>query len=209
MSPLLEAMPPNKLHMAPAMPSSPPPPPPPTQEAPGVPLLATPSRIPAVTATQATPPRTSRAESRSPSPDQPPSRAKLQPNRLQPRHPSPNSNPRGRSVSAQPPLVRNLEADGSRAVSNPIHVHSELKPPSEGSPPGTADKRKRRSWFPGVRSRANSDVSKPRGPGAWLLSPDNQAEYHTAPLVNGEKVRLALAHWFSPPGRDGMLTAYL
>jgi hypothetical protein len=193
MSPLLEAMPPNKLHKAPAMPSSPPPPPPP-QEATDIPVLATPPRIPAVTATQATPRSASRAESRSPSPDQPPSRAKLQPNRLQPRHPSPTANPRGRSVSAQPPLVRNPEADGLRAVSNPLHGQSELKLAGEGSPPGTADKKKRRSWFPGVRSRANSDVSRPRGPAAWLLSPDNQAEYNTAPLVHGEKVRLARAH---------------
>ena len=48
------------------------------------------------------------------------------------------------------------------------------------------------SWFPGggsgARSRANSDVAVPRGPGAWVMSPEGQIDYNTALLVNGEKV---------------------
>ncbi|KAK4151670.1 hypothetical protein C8A00DRAFT_45163 [Chaetomidium leptoderma] len=191
MSPFLENGPPEptgpkKLHKAPTMPSSPPPPPPP---APAVlTKLGTPPRVPAVTATYATPPGARRAADRSPSPDQPPAKAKLQPNRLQPKHTSPAPNPRGRSVSAQPPVVRGVEPDGSRAVSGPIQGRPQSKPSSEGSPPAAADKRKRRSWFPGGRSRASSDVSKPTTPGAWIMSPDNQVDYNPALLVNGEKV---------------------
>ncbi|KAK4034161.1 hypothetical protein C8A01DRAFT_39375 [Parachaetomium inaequale] len=179
----LESTPPKKkLHKVPAMPSSPPPPPPTVLT-----KLGTPSRLPAVTATQATPPSGRRAD-RSPSPEHPPSAARLQPNRLQPRQPSPAPNPRGRSVSAQPPVARGVAADGSRAVSSPVQARSQSKPPSEGSPPATADKRKRKSWFPGARSRANSDVAKSKSHSAWLMSPDNQVDYNTALLVNGEKV---------------------
>ncbi|KAL2184126.1 hypothetical protein L209DRAFT_766713 [Thermothelomyces heterothallicus CBS 203.75] len=167
---------------APAVPTSPPPAPPAVFT-----NVRTPSRIPTVTSTEATPPDRARAD-RSPSPERPPSMAKPQPNRLQPRHLSPNPNARGRSVSAQPPASREVEADGSRAVSNPLESRSLSKPSSEGSPPAAPDKRKRKSWFPGVRSRANSDSSKPKIPRAWVMSPDNQVDYNTAPLVNGEKV---------------------
>ncbi|KAK4128705.1 hypothetical protein N657DRAFT_561126 [Parathielavia appendiculata] len=170
------------------MPNSPPPPPPLAQESTTLPGLSTRPRIPDPIATQAAPQGRSRAENRSPSPGQPPSRAKLQSNRLQPRNLSPDRSPRGRSVSAQPPAIRSLEQDGWRAVSSPIHGPPESKSFGESSPPATADKKKRRSWFPGVRSRAGSDVSKPRGPGAWLLTPDSQAEYSTALLMNGERV---------------------
>ncbi|EAQ93192.1 hypothetical protein CHGG_01427 [Chaetomium globosum CBS 148.51] len=183
----LESSPPRKLHKIPAMPTGPPPPPPTLLK-----KLGTPARVPAVTSTQATPPSVRRAD-RSPSPDRPPSRARLQPNQPQPRQLSPNPNPRGRSVSAQPPVVRDAAVDTSRAVSNPIQSGSLLKPPSEGSPPIIADKRKRKSWFPGARSRASSDVTKPMPRGAWVMSPDNQVDYNIAPLVNGEKVPSPIA----------------
>ncbi|KAH6650643.1 hypothetical protein F5144DRAFT_55002 [Chaetomium tenue] len=179
---LLESSPPRKLHKIPAMPTGPPPPPPTLLK-----KLGTPARVPAVPSTQATPPTVRRAD-RSPSPDRPPSRARLQPNQPQPRQLSPNPNPRGRSVSAQPPVVRDAAVDSSRAVSNPVQGGTLSKPPSEGSPPVTADKRKRKSWFPGARSRASSDVTKPMPRGAWVMSPDNQVDYNIAPLVNGEKV---------------------
>ncbi|KAK3300476.1 uncharacterized protein B0H64DRAFT_314396 [Chaetomium fimeti] len=181
----LESTPPKKLHKIPAMPTGPPPPPPPPNKV--IAKLGTPARVPAVAAIQATPPSERRAN-RSPSPDRPPSRAKLQPNKLQPRQLSPNPNPRGRSVSAQPPVVRDAAVDSSRAVSSPIQGRSVSKPPSEGSPPATADKRKRKSWFPGARSRASSDGTKPKARGAWVMSPDSQVDYNPALLVNGEKV---------------------
>ncbi|KAL2145949.1 hypothetical protein VTI28DRAFT_5823 [Corynascus sepedonium] len=192
-SPLFEtehpaSTPPKRLQKIPAMPTSPPPPPPPQSQPPSVlTKLGTPPRIPAVTSTQATPPNGRRAN-RSPSPERPPSRAKPQTNRLQPRQTSPNPNHRGRSVSAQPPAGRTAEAEGPRVVSNPLETRSLSKPSSEGSPPATVDKRKRKSWFPGVRSRANSDSNKPKMPRAWVMSPENQVDYNTAPLVNGEKV---------------------
>ncbi|KAK4105578.1 hypothetical protein N658DRAFT_417379 [Parathielavia hyrcaniae] len=184
----LEPTPPRKLHKEPTMPSSPPPPPPPAQESTALPGLSTPPRIPALTATQATPQGRIGAGSRSPSPGQPPSRAKLQSSRPQLRNLSPDPSPRGRSVSVQPPATCSLEPDGWRAVSSPVHGQPNLRLSGESSPPATADKKKRRSWFPGVRSRAGSDVGRPRGPGAWLLTPDSQAEYNTAMLVNGEKI---------------------
>ncbi|KAL2158071.1 hypothetical protein VTH06DRAFT_4881 [Thermothelomyces fergusii] len=173
----------------PPQPTSPPPPPPAPPSPPAVLANApTPLRIPALTSTEATPPDRSRAD-RSPSPERrPPAMAKLQPNRLQPRHPSPNAHVRGRSVSAQVPASREVEAEGSRVVSNPLENRSLAVPSSEGSPPAAPDKRKRKSWFPGVRSRANSDSNRPKMPRAWIMSPDNQADYNTAPLVNGEKV---------------------
>ncbi|AEO70464.1 uncharacterized protein THITE_46001, partial [Thermothielavioides terrestris NRRL 8126] len=169
---------PKALQKAPPIPRSPPPAPPALLTEPG-----TPQRVPAVTATQATP------DERSPSPDRPPAAAMLQPNRLQPRHPSPSPSPRGRSVSAQPPTIRDSSADGLRVVSSPVGGRAHSKPSSEGSPPSATDRRRSRmSWFPGGRSRANSDASRPRGPGAWVMTPDGQVEYNTAPLVNGEKV---------------------
>ncbi|KAK3906764.1 hypothetical protein C8A05DRAFT_29309 [Staphylotrichum tortipilum] len=159
---------PKKLHKAPAAPSSSPPLPP--QQPPTLlTKLNSPPRIPAVTATQATPPGNRRAARRSPSPEGPASRAQLQPNHLHPRHASP--------------------------VSNPLHTRAHSKPGSEGSPPASADKRKSRmSWFPvggggGSRSRAGSDVvDLPRGPGAWVMAEGGTLDYSTAALVNGEKV---------------------
>ncbi|KAK4240967.1 hypothetical protein C8A03DRAFT_41595 [Achaetomium macrosporum] len=175
----------SKLQKAPpAMPLSPPPPPPMVPPMPSGP----PPRIPDVTATDATPSAEGRPGDRSRSPNRPPTRAKLQPARLQTRLPSPAPNRRGRSVSAQPPAARGVSVEGSRAVSSPVSDSSRLKPPSEGSPPATSERKKRKSWFPGIRSRANSDATKPKGSGAWILSPDNQIEYNTVPLVNGEKV---------------------
>ncbi|KAL1841605.1 hypothetical protein VTJ49DRAFT_2302 [Mycothermus thermophilus] len=149
-------------------------------------MVGTPQRgLPAVTATHPTPPNRSRAD-RSPSPDHPASRAKLQPHHLHP-----GNHTRGRSVSAQAPAVRGVSADPPRIVSNPLYGQG---PPShassEGSPPTiAADKKKpRKSWFPGARSRANSDAAKPRPQGAWILAGDHPIDYNTAPLVNGEKV---------------------
>ncbi|KAK3309996.1 uncharacterized protein B0T15DRAFT_385628 [Chaetomium strumarium] len=179
----------SKLQKAPpAMPLSPPPPPPTARPVPS----RTPPRIPDITGTDATPtpPTESGPGDRSRSPDRPPTRAKLQPARLQTtRLPSPAPNPRGRSVSAQPPpAARGMSVEGSRAVSSPVSDSSRLKPPSEGSPPAASERKKRKSWFPGIRSRANSDANKPKGHAAWILSPDNQLEYNTTPLVHGEKV---------------------
>ncbi|KAJ4297240.1 hypothetical protein N0V88_004158 [Collariella sp. IMI 366227] len=158
-SPFVESAPqehasPNKLQKKPTMPAGPPPPPPTLITKP-----TTPPPIPAVMATHATPTTTRGPLDRSPSPDRPPSRAKLQPNRLQP-----TAKPRGRSVSAQPPPVRGASTDGSRTVSSPVATRGRSKPPSEGSPGASTDKKSRRkSWFPGGgssggRSRANSDV---------------------------------------------------
>ncbi|SPQ18286.1 0f4f9e58-43b1-4d5e-a64a-1ae6a9e2dadc [Thermothielavioides terrestris] len=92
---------PKALQKAPPIPRSPPPAPPALLTEPG-----TPQRVPAVTATQATP------DERSPSPDRPPAAAMLQPNRLQPRHPSPSPSPRGRIPSVveriRSPLAREV-----------------------------------------------------------------------------------------------------
>ena len=192
---------PKKLQKIPTMPSAPPPPPPTVLTK----RPDTPPCVPTVTAIHATPPTGRRVADRSPSPEAPPPGAKLQPNRLQPRHVSPN--PRGRSVSAQPPMVRNVSVDGSRAVSSPVHRRSQSKHSSESSPTGATDRRKaRRSWFPGGRSRANSDVdTKPKAYGAWTLAPDTQVDYNTALLVNGEKVCGSALGWVL---RGGELTLY-
>lgn len=160
----------------PAMPTSPPPPPPTTM------------RVPTITSIGVTPPDRAQAD-RSPSPDHPPSMAKPQTSRLQPRHTSPNPQAYGRSVSAQGPVSRQVDANGPRAVSNPLESRTLSLPLSEDSPGPSADKRKRKSWFPGIRSRANSDSGKPKMVHrAWILSSDNQVDYNTAPLVSGEKV---------------------
>ncbi|KAK4141571.1 uncharacterized protein C8A04DRAFT_38967 [Dichotomopilus funicola] len=213
----------NKLHKTLVMPTSSPPPPPPVVSSvpsvPPMPQLPPPpvpgagpppqlSQRPTVLTKPSAPtrpppprpvPESGRRTDRSPSPERPASKAKLQSTRLQPRNQSPSSDPRGRSVSAQPPLVIPV-ADGnhgSRAVSSPIQAgppaHSGqhlLKPGTEGSPPPglAADKRKRKSWFPGARSRANSDAGQAKSPGAWIMSQENQADYNTSLLVNGEKV---------------------
>lgn len=181
---------PRKLQKLPTMPYTAPPPPPTTPSPAFLTKRRTPPRVPTVTAVQASPP-SAQWGGRTPSPEGPPPfGAELQPNRLQARPVSPASGPRGRSVSAQSPAVRNPSADGLRAVSSPVHVRTLSKQSNETSPTGAADRRKaRRSWFPGGRSRTNSDVgTKPKAYGVWILAPDRQVDYNTAPLVNGEKV---------------------
>ncbi|KAK0670716.1 hypothetical protein QBC41DRAFT_354777 [Cercophora samala] len=177
--------------------------PPPQQAIPAIHShLASPPRgVPNVTTTAATPSTEPRKlqRNRSPSPEGPPSAAKLQPNRLHPRHQSPGA-PRGRSVSAQPPIggPRGLSVDASRAVSNPLEFRADslqssetggnLSPPAGG---GAAETKKkvRKSWLPGARSRSNSnDLGKPKGTGAWIMSPDSQVDYNVAPLFTGDKV---------------------
>ncbi|KAK0748108.1 hypothetical protein B0T21DRAFT_278451 [Apiosordaria backusii] len=162
--------------------------------------LASPPRgVPNVMTTAATPASETRKlqRNRSPSPEGPPSAAKFQPNRLHPRHQSPGA-PRGRSVSAQPPIGgnRGLSVDASRAVSNPLEFRADSLPSSEGvgnvSPTGgiaEGKKKVRKSWLPGARSRSNSnDLGKPKGTGAWIMSPDHQVDYNVAPLFTGDKV---------------------
>ncbi|KAL2023222.1 hypothetical protein VTK56DRAFT_3345 [Thermocarpiscus australiensis] len=187
---LFEFPTPKTLQSFPAMPLYPPPvpPPPPATIAsrPG-----TPSRIPDVTATQATPPTGRIPRDRSPSAERPPSRAKLQPKRQQPPHASQSPTPGGRSVSAQSPAAAVASVDAARAVSNPVDGRPQSKPSSEGSsPPNTAEKKKvRKSWFPGGGSKSNShDAGKSTGSEAWVICPDSRVDYNTAFLVNGEKV---------------------
>jgi hypothetical protein len=185
---------PKLLQKASTMPvaKAPPVPVPESQSIHATPPRAPPS-VPLVTATQATPNDGRDYQNRSPSPDHPPpSAAKLQPNRLQPRHASPA--PRGRSVSAQQQNLRGLSADGYRAVSNPLDSGRAPSTNSgEGSPTGlhpmSGVAKKRKSWLPGSRSRSNSvEVNSQKGTGAWIMCPDAQVDYNVAPLTTGEKV---------------------
>ncbi|KAK4193367.1 hypothetical protein QBC35DRAFT_372198 [Podospora australis] len=161
------------------------PPPVPTMQT----QYASPALVPTVMATDATPTSERRQRPRSLSPEGPRTAAKLQPNRLQPRQASPA--PKGRSVSAQPPLTRVQQNDALRAVSNPhpIVTRPDSVASSEGSPTSSSGKKVRKSWLPGARSRSNSaDMGKPKGTGAWIMSPDHQVDYNVAPLFSGEKV---------------------
>ncbi|KAK0731624.1 hypothetical protein B0H67DRAFT_597474 [Lasiosphaeris hirsuta] len=146
--------------------------------------------VPTVTATHASPPskRSGRERRRSVSSLRTPEGAKLQSNRLRPKHASPAS--RGRSSSAQPSRDRQPSADVPRIVPNPVHVRSNSKTSSDGStsPPHNGEKKLRKSWLHG-RSRSNSGGFEAGiGTGAWIMSPDNLADYNTAALVDGEKV---------------------
>ncbi|POR31776.1 Uncharacterized protein TPAR_08019 [Tolypocladium paradoxum] len=104
------------------------------------------------------------------------------------RGPSPISEPRGRSISAQAPSITTDVAPGSRAVSGPVN------PPSLSAKDGSQSPsrgRLRRSWRPGGgRSRSNStDVSNGSKSYAWVMSDEAaQAEYNSTFLKNGEKV---------------------
>nr|CDP23162.1 Putative protein of unknown function [Podospora anserina S mat+] len=188
--------------------------PPPQQAIPAIhPHLASPPPgVPNVMTTAATPAATTEPRklqrNRSPSPEGPPPSAaanKLHANRLHPRHQSPGAAPRGRSVSAQPPTgggPRGLSVDASRAVSNPLEFRADSQPRSSeaggnlspttaagGAAPPETKKKVRKSWLPGARSRSNSnDLGKPKGTGAWIMSPDNQVDYNVAPLFTGDKV---------------------
>jgi hypothetical protein len=177
----------DELGKVPAMPSSPPPPPRPKV----LRKTSTPPRIPAVTATQATPPAGTRSRDRSPAAERPPSRAnKPQPNRLQPLHGPPTHNAHGRSVSVQQPTTRGASADSPRVVSNPIDSRLQSMQSGEGNSLGTTEKKKvKKSWFPGGRSKHSPDeLAKTHETGAWLISPDNRADYSTVPLLNGDPV---------------------
>lgn len=45
--------------------------------------------------------------------------------------------------------------------------------------------------MPGGRARSASKELKKMSPNkAWIISPDNQTEYNTALLMNGDKVRI-------------------
>lgn len=102
-------------------------------------------------------------------------------NRLQPtrRPSSPTSAPRPRSSSAH------SRASHSRAVSTPI----DHRPLSKHSNDGDVRGRLRKSWLPGGRSRsASKDLKKMSSNTAWIMSQDNQIDYNTQFLTNGEKV---------------------
>ncbi|ETS04471.1 hypothetical protein M419DRAFT_136187 [Trichoderma reesei RUT C-30] len=96
---------------------------------------------------------------------------------LRTRQTAPLPEPRGRSVSAQ---VNSTTMDGSR-----LSTTANLRPISGVSQSPTRRKL-RRSWMPG-RSRSNS-VDANHKLAAWVISQDNQTEYNTAFLKNGEKV---------------------
>lgn len=101
----------------------------------------------------------------------------------------PTSAPRTRSTSAQPPPNGKLQADGSRAVSNPIDPNTFPRPMSKHDSDGEHRGRVRRSWLPGGRSRSGSkDLKKMSASKAWILAPDSQADYNTYFLTNREKV---------------------
>ncbi|KAK3943657.1 hypothetical protein QBC46DRAFT_361678 [Diplogelasinospora grovesii] len=152
--------------------------------------------IPTVTETGASPPTSRKTRARSVSTDRSsPRNAKLQPNsnRLQAaRDASPSSEPRGRSVSVQPPKNRgSAGTDGSRVVSTPLEPRPRSNQSSDDNhSPSHGDRgRLRRSWLPGGRSRSGSaDLGKPKGTGAWIISPENRADYNISVLENGEKV---------------------
>jgi hypothetical protein len=132
------------------------------------------------------PPRNSPRESRrgsSPVKSQPPGTAKLHSNRLRPVSPSPA---RGRSSSAQPPKVRQISVEAPRVASGPAAA---VRPSSADG--GDSEKvKKRRSWLPGGRSRANSnEMGGDSRTGAWIITPDGHTDYNTSLLLNGEKVR--------------------
>lgn len=98
--------------------------------------------------------------------------------------------PRGRSSSAQPPSDR---LGATLGAANLSATNLAARPGSSNgsqSPTRDADKRGRlrRSWLPGVRSRSNSaDLRNAKGAAAWILGQDN-TEYNTTLLTNGEKV---------------------
>ncbi|KAK0657620.1 hypothetical protein B0T16DRAFT_64759 [Cercophora newfieldiana] len=155
---------------------------------PKMPPSSTTPAMPVLTATQASPPRQNphqRGRSESPSPRSP--AGKLQPNRLQPRHPAPSPSPRGRSTSAEPPTVRIPVDDAPRAASNPANPIPRSSASSDGDSPGP--KSKRRSWLPGGRSRSGSnDMDVNSRPGAWVMTPGGRADYNPSILTGGDKV---------------------
>ncbi|KAL6873121.1 hypothetical protein J3F83DRAFT_602051 [Trichoderma novae-zelandiae] len=96
---------------------------------------------------------------------------------LKTRQTAPLPEPRGRSVSAR---VNSTIMEGSR-----LSTAANLRPVS-GISQSPTRRKLRRSWMPG-RSRSNSmDASHKLA--AWVISEDNQTEYNTTFLKNGEKV---------------------
>ena len=114
--------------------------------------------------------------------------------RLQPRRrgsPSPKPS-RQRSVSAHPPTSKRQSQiyEAPRVPSLPSTSRPQSSYDSDGA--GSEKLKVRRSWLPGGRSRSNSQdlTQQPmRNSTAWVLSPDNSAEYNVSYLTNGEKVR--------------------
>ncbi|KAI1845607.1 hypothetical protein JX265_005297 [Neoarthrinium moseri] len=100
--------------------------------------------------------------------------------------------PRGRSSSAQPPSNRLEPAAGNRIISASAALESRPASSHASSQSPTRENEKRgrlrRSWFPGSRSRSNSqDMRGVKGSGAWTLGP-NKADYNTSFLEKGERV---------------------
>jgi hypothetical protein len=93
--------------------------------------------------------------------------------------------PRGRSVSAQPPMASNRNVSAAAATdSRPGSSGGSQSPTRENEKRG----RLRRSWFPGGRSRSNSqDMRSAPTSTAWTLGP-NKADYNTSFLDKGERV---------------------
>ena len=114
---------------------------------------------------------------------------KLQPRRRGSPSPTPT---RQRSVSAHPPSSKRLSRpppDQPRVPSLPSTSRPQSSHDSDGA--GSEKLKLRRSWLPGGRSRSNSQdlTQQPaRDSAAWVLSPDNSADYNLSFLVNGEKV---------------------
>lgn len=114
------------------------------------------------------------------------------PTALTPRGASPApAEQRGRSSSAQPPTSRlepaiagNRQVSAAAALdSRPTSSNGSQSPTREGEKRG----RLRRSWFPGSRSRSNSQDLRAQGTGAWTLG-QTKADYNTAFLEKGERV---------------------
>lgn len=103
-------------------------------------------------------------------------RNKLQPSR-RPSPPAVASRPRSNSAHSH--------ANHSRTVSTPV----DHRPLSKQSNDGDGRGRLRRSWLPGGRSRsASKDLKKMSPTTAWIMSQDNNVDYNTQFLTNGEKV---------------------
>lgn len=105
---------------------------------------------------------------------------------LKTRQTAPLPEPRGRSVSAR---VNSTIMEGSRMSMSMAATN--LRPISSINQSPTRRKL-RRSWMPG-RSRSNSiDANHANKMAAWVMSDGSKAEYNTAFLVNGDKVKSAI-----------------
>ncbi|ROW18390.1 hypothetical protein VPNG_00165 [Cytospora leucostoma] len=107
------------------------------------------------------------------------------------RPPSPKSEPHQRSVSAQPLSNDKLLVDDSQALSVPTDPNVYPRPMSKHSSDGESRGRVRKSWLPGGGGRSSSsskELKKMSASKAWILAAENQADYNTYFLTNGEKV---------------------